>query len=93
MLVVPFIKKGAMRGLFLLVLLPTKGDLSLYINWRGICLIDACSKLFLSILVRRSQIVMEEFDMDTNKLPPGLRYHRWDFYCDHRTSQMQGTWT
>ena len=50
-----------MRGLFFL---PKKGDLSLCKNWRGICLLDVCSELLPSILVRRSQIVMEEFGMD-----------------------------
>ena len=48
-----------------LVLLPKKGDLSRCKNWRGICLLDVCSKLLSSILVRRLQIVMEEFGMDS----------------------------
>jgi hypothetical protein len=47
-----------------LVLLPKNGDLSLCLNCRGICLLDVCSKLLSSILVRRLQIVMEEFGMD-----------------------------
>ena len=47
-----------------LVLLPKKGDHSLCKYWRGICLLDVCSKLLSSILVRRLQIVMEELDMD-----------------------------
>jgi hypothetical protein len=46
-----------------LVLLPKKGDLSLCKNWRGICLLDVCSKILSSMLVRRLQIVMEECGM------------------------------
>ncbi len=42
-----------------------KGDLSICKKWRGICLLDVRSKLLSSILVRRLQIVMEEFDMDS----------------------------
>ncbi len=48
-----------------LVLSPKKRDLSLCKNWRGICFLDVCSKLLSSILVRRLQIVMEEFGMDS----------------------------
>ena len=47
-----------------LVLLPKKGDLSLCKNWRGICLLDVCSKILSSMLVRRLQIVMEECGME-----------------------------
>ncbi len=47
-----------------LVLLPKKGDLSLYKKWRGICLLDVCLKLLSSILACRLQTVMEEFGMD-----------------------------
>ena len=36
-----------------LVLLPKKGGLLLCKNWRGICILDVCSKLLSSILVRR----------------------------------------
>ncbi len=42
-----------------------KGDLSLCKNWRGVCLLDVCSKLLSSILVHRLQIVIEEFGMDS----------------------------
>ena len=47
-----------------LELLPTKGDLSLCSNWRGICLLDIASKILSSLLVRRMQIVMEEEGME-----------------------------
>ena len=47
-----------------LVFLPKKGNLLLCKNWRGICLLDVCSKLLSSILVHRLHIVMEEFGMD-----------------------------
>ena len=63
MLVVSFMKNGAMRGLFFC----HKGGtfrLSLCKNWRGICLLDVCSKLLSSILARRLQTIMEEFGMD-----------------------------
>jgi hypothetical protein len=42
-----------------LKLLPKKGDLTLCKNWRGICLLDAASKIFSSILVARMQKVMK----------------------------------
>ena len=61
MLVVSFMKNGAMRGLFFC---QKRGDLSLCKKWRGICLLDVCSKLLSSILVHRLQTVMEEFGMD-----------------------------
>ena len=47
------------------VLLPKKGDLSLCKNWHGICLLVVCSKLLSYVLVRRLQIIMEEFGMDS----------------------------
>ncbi len=55
-------KNGAMRGLFFLP--EKKGDLSLCKKWRGICLLDVCSKLLSYVLVRRLQIVMEKFGID-----------------------------
>ncbi len=56
-----------------LVLFALKRDLSVCKNWRGICRLGVCSKLLLSILVRRLLTVIEAFDMDAQ---PGFRPDR-----------------
>jgi hypothetical protein len=56
-----------------LVLLPKNDDLSLCINWRGICLLDIASKIFSSMCVRRLQTLMEEEGMDEQS---GFRANR-----------------
>ena len=56
-----------------LVLLPKKGDLSLCMNWRGICLLDVASKIFSSVLVARMGAVMEKFGFDAQV---GFRWDR-----------------
>ena len=47
-----------------LKLLPKKGDLSLCKNWRGISLLDVCSKVFSKVAVGRMMTVMEEVGPD-----------------------------
>ncbi len=47
-----------------LVLLPKKGDFSICENWRGICLLEVCSKFLSYILAHWLQVVVEEFGMD-----------------------------
>jgi hypothetical protein len=46
------------------VISPKKGNLSPCKNWRGNCLLDVCSKLLSSMLVRQLKIVMEVFRID-----------------------------
>jgi hypothetical protein len=46
-----------------LLLLPKKGDLSLYKNWRGICLLGVTSKVLSSVLVAFKGVVMKKFGL------------------------------
>jgi hypothetical protein len=54
-------------------LLPKKGDLSLFKNWRRICLLDVASKIFSSVLVARMGVVMKKFGFEAQV---GFRWDR-----------------